>query len=129
MQPGKAEDQRMVVTVREKRLHRQDAVSALAILHHHRLAPFLREPFGEQSGGDVHTAAGAERRDHADGVLRPLLRHCKPGRAGEHQATQQGTAHQSYDVLQKNAPGWSEASYIKPRWALMASSWRRRIFP
>ena len=74
MQSGKAEDQRMVVAIGKKRLHRQDAVGALAVLHHHRLAPFLREPFGEQPRRHVHAAAGAERRDHADGVLRPVLR-------------------------------------------------------
>ena len=74
MQPGEAEDQRMVVAVGQERLHRQDAVGALAVLHHHRLAPSLRQPLGEQPGDNVHAAAGAERRDQADGVLRPVLR-------------------------------------------------------
>ena len=73
-QSGEAEDQRMVVAVGQERLHRQDAVGALAVLHHHRLAPFLRQPLGKHPRHHVHAAAGPERRDHADGVLRPVRR-------------------------------------------------------
>ena len=73
-QAGEAEDQRVVFAVGQERLHRQDAVGALAVLHHHRLAPSLRQPLGKHPRHHVHAAAGSERRDQADGALRPVRR-------------------------------------------------------
>ena len=59
---------------RQERRHRRDAVGALAVLDHHRLAPLLRQPFRDYAGGQVHAAARRQRDDEAHGPLRPGLR-------------------------------------------------------
>jgi hypothetical protein len=70
-QAGEAEDQRVVFAVGQERLHRQDAVGALAVLHHHRLAPSLRQSLGKHPRHHVHATAGSERRDEPHGALWP----------------------------------------------------------
>ena len=57
----------------EERRHRRNAVGALAVLDHDRLAPFRRQPFRHHARGQIHAAAGRQRHDEADGALRPTL--------------------------------------------------------
>ena len=93
---GRPEPQRMIVGGVDKGLDRHDAVAARAILDHHRLAPARRQAIGEQPGGDVAGAGGAEWHDEFDGAGRiSLLRHRTVGEMQAGGDRQAGNCHKS----------------------------------
>jgi hypothetical protein len=69
----------MVVARAEKRADGGDAIGPLAILHHHRLAPTLGQPFGDQAADQVRSTAGRERNHEPHRFLWPRLRRVNGG--------------------------------------------------
>ena len=68
------EQQRVIVVRGDETRDRRNAVRALAVLHHHRLAPARRQSLGEQPCRDVGAGAWRQRHDDPHGALRPDLR-------------------------------------------------------
>ncbi len=77
-------------------LGRNDAVGADFVFTHHRLSPGLREVLADRAGQQVGGAAGRERNDHADRLVRVL----RPGskRRQRHGAGRNETQHSATHI-------------------------------
>ena len=64
----------MVVIGGDERANGNEAVSAGTVLHDDRLPPVFAQALRQQPGANIDAAAGSERDEDLDGMLRPALR-------------------------------------------------------